>query len=148
MRLCVSRQAYHASLDIVEREMQVILNFLANISTVGALLAGFVWNTLSDEFMPEHMSQGVEILFTCVLSSSFGAMLYSVITATVVQTLGPAMALKGKDGTAMRCARRRLLPDETCIVDSRMVPHSSSLALLCLETCSRSCLFAGRQWRA
>jgi len=38
-RAALKWEAYHASLDIVEREMGVLLQFLTNVGTIGALLA-------------------------------------------------------------------------------------------------------------
>uniref|UniRef100_A0A7S4IW53 H(+)-exporting diphosphatase n=1 Tax=Prymnesium polylepis TaxID=72548 RepID=A0A7S4IW53_9EUKA len=103
-RVALKWEAYHASLDIVEREMGVLLQFFTNVGTIGALLAGFIWNTLSNEFWPEHMSEAAEICFTGCVCVAFGSMVFSVFSAIVTQTLGPTMALKGKDGTAMRKA--------------------------------------------
>ena len=103
-RAALKWEAYHGSLNIVEREMGVLLQFLTNVGTIGALLAGFIWNTLSDEFWPEHMSEVAEIAFTGCVCFAFGSMIFSVFSAIVTQTLGPTMALKGQDGTAMRKA--------------------------------------------
>ncbi|KAL1522124.1 hypothetical protein AB1Y20_021766 [Prymnesium parvum] len=107
-RQALKWEAYHASLDIIEREMTVLLQFLSNIGTVGTLIAGFTWAGFSDEYMPEHMSETTEIFFMGFITLAFGSMVSTVFASMATSTLGPALALKGVDGTAMRRAVERM----------------------------------------
>ncbi|KAL1511933.1 hypothetical protein AB1Y20_005214 [Prymnesium parvum] len=98
-------EAYSGALGIQEREMTVLMSYLDNLGTQAALLAGFAFTCYTDDLgLPDDIHPVLEGLFMICVSTCVGAMLFTVVASTLVSSLGPAMALRGKDGTAMRVA--------------------------------------------
>ena len=104
-RAALATEAYHNSLSILEREMGVLLQYLTNIGTQAALLGGFVFGSLATEVVKAgedgQVAAWFEGLFLGASAFSFGMMMYTVLISTLSASLGPTMALKGKDGSAM-----------------------------------------------
>ena len=97
-------EAYHSSLNILEREMNVIISHLSNIAMVAALLIGFAFSALSEAMSTAEAEPWEEGLFTVSSCITIALMLYVIICSTLVASLGPEYGFKGKDGTAMRAA--------------------------------------------
>ncbi|KAJ8602999.1 hypothetical protein CTAYLR_001526 [Chrysophaeum taylorii] len=94
-------EAFHSSLNVVERELNTLTNYLSNIGTQAALISGFVFAT----FAPVGaQAPGLKAVYYASASLTFGLMIYCLVTSTLVTSLGPTMALKGQDGSAMRVA--------------------------------------------
>ena len=98
-------EAYSGALSIQEREMTVVMSYLDNLGTQAALLAGFAFTCYTDDMgLPEDLHPVLEGIFMMTVSLCVSTMLFTVVSSTLVSSLGPAMALRGKDGTAMRIA--------------------------------------------
>ena len=111
-REAVMREAYHMSLDIVEREMNAVLTYLGNVGTQAALLAQLAWVFFAEEYQPADMSEAEEVTLLCAATISFGAMLCVVLLSATVTSLAPPMALKGKDGATMRLVVEQMKIDQ------------------------------------
>ena len=102
-RQAMKWEAYHSSLNILEREMSLVLNYLNNVGNQAALLAGFTFSVFTtDTTVPEGSSPAVECFFILCGCLSTGCFLYVILVSTMVAVLGPTSGLKGKDGTSMR----------------------------------------------
>jgi hypothetical protein len=104
-------EAYHGSLNILEREMLVITNYMNNVGTAAALLIGFSLTALTEEMPTAEFSDFEEGLLCLLAVISMGLMLYTVVLTTLVASLGPEHGLTGRDGTAMRSAVENMKKD-------------------------------------
>jgi cytochrome bd-type quinol oxidase subunit 2 len=115
----ISHEALHSSLAILEREMNVVLMYLANVGTQAALIAGFVFVIFYDgpDFTDEESVHPVAAGFSMAATVvCFSAMIFTVVCSTVSSSLGPQMALKGTDTSAMRRAVDCMKQDRRQIV--------------------------------
>lgn len=128
-RQAMKWEAYHSSLNILEREMQLVIDYLSNVGNQAALMAGFLFVCLTEEIVvPEDSNPAVECLFMMTVLLAMSAFIYSIVASTLLSVLGarppprrppsarrrrpttsppragPTMGLKGKDGTSMRQA--------------------------------------------
>ena len=113
-------EAYTDALGIQEREMDVIANYLQNLGNQAALVAGFALTCYTAEmgFPSETVHPVFEGIFFCCVSTSISMMLFCVVTSTLVISMGPAMGLRGKDGTSMRLAVEHMKASRSMIRQS------------------------------
>jgi len=111
-------EAFHGSLSILEREMNVVLSYLENVGTQAALILGMAFVFFSDGSGLDHstLHPAASIIIMGSVAVAFGLMTYAVVASTVCCSLGPTMALKGADFTAMRKAVELMKADRTRIV--------------------------------
>jgi len=112
-RQALSREAYVATLALLEKEMTIIVDYCNAMSTQAALIGGFVWACFSGEYAPEphELNAFTETLYFGFSSAGFAFMMCTVIAAMVTSNLGPIRALKGHEPDAMRRAVERMKLD-------------------------------------
>lgn len=121
----IAHEAFASTLGLLEKEMNVVLQHIGNLGTQGALIAGFVFSLFLDDVI---FGEDYGVLFTLAMVSatmSFGSMLYVVVCSTLTSSLGPMMALKGSDSTAMRRAVEMMKKDWRRIVFAFSIGVSS-----------------------
>ena len=98
--------AYTDALEILVREMAVIINYLENLGNQAALVAGFAITCYMAEmgFPSDTVHPVFEGAFFCCVTISVTTMLFCVVTSTLVTSLGPERGLRGQDSTSMRVA--------------------------------------------
>ena len=119
-RYALKWEAYTGALGIQEREMEVIANYLQNLGNQAALVAGFALTCYTAEmgFPSDTVHPVFEGIFFCCVSTSISMMLFCVVTSTLVISMGPAMGLRGKDGTSMRVAVEHMKSSRSMIRQS------------------------------
>ena len=136
-RAALATEAYHNSLSILEREMGVLLQYLTNIGTQAALLGGFVFGSLATEVVKAgedgQVAAWFEGLFLGAFAFSFGMMMYTVLISTLSASLGPTMALKGKDGSAMRLAIQHMRRDKQLVMRAFFAGTFAFLAVIIMQ---------------
>jgi len=105
-------EAFHSSLNILEREMNLLVSYLTNVGTQASLFAGFCYVCFTVEVEIDELHPGVVALYTVTATTAFGCMMYAVICSTVSVSLGPLMALKGKEFSAFRTAVEHMKADK------------------------------------
>ena len=111
----ISNEAMSSSLAILEREMNVVIAYLNNVGTQASLFAGFIFVMFIDVPMDTvHPFFRVLTMASSVLC--FSTMIYTVVCSTVASSMGPQMALKGADSSAMRRAVEFMKTDRQRIV--------------------------------
>ena len=104
-RQAMKWEAYHSSLNIIEREMTLVLDILATAGNQAALMAGFTFVCFTgDVEVPPDAHPAVECIFILTAITAVGTFLFTIIASTMVSMFAPTMGLKGKDGTALRRA--------------------------------------------
>ena len=112
----------HSSLAILEREMTIILNYINNVSTSAALLAGLyfgyiqpLWPRQEDKLrVPEGGL--LESVLICASVLAFGLLMYTVLLATLSTSLAPTKAFKDREHSSMRTAIEQLSRDKSRIM--------------------------------
>ena len=112
----IANEALHGSLAILEREMNVILAYLNNVGTQAALMAGFAFTLFFDVESPEN--QLISIILMTSAVGAFSAFIYTIVCSTISASLGPMMAFKGEDSSAMRRAVDSMKGDRRRIVNA------------------------------
>jgi len=110
----VANEAFAHSLGLLEREMDIVLNHLTNLGTEASLVAGFVFVIFTNEIKLDN--EALAMMSMGSATSCFGAMMYVVVCATFSCSLGPMLALKGNDPSAMRRAVEEMKSDRNTIV--------------------------------
>ena len=133
-RDALKSEAYHLSLNIVERELQTYahaplvcrphayhtcliaccrrLNDLSMVGTQAAMLAGFsVGLNGAKAWAIQDLPLAAECAFTGLAALAFGLMMCVVAWTTAIYTLAPDLALKGRSGGAMRSAVDKVTAD-------------------------------------
>ena len=114
---------------------RAVLSYLGNIGTQAALIAGFAFSCFVEGFpggQLEGSSHLTELTYMGLCTLCIGMMTYTVICSTLTTSLGPAMALKGKEGSAMRRAVEFMKKDRRSIMLSFAV---GSLAFNAVVVC-------------
>ena len=96
-----------------------VLAYLGNIGTQAALIAGFVFSCFVEGFpggQLEGSSNMTELTYMGLCTLCIGMMMYTVICSTLTTSLAPSMALKGKEGSAMRLAVEHMKNDRRSIM--------------------------------
>ena len=114
----VANEAFAHSLALLEREMDIVLSHLTNLGTEAALVAGFVFVIFTNEIKLDN--EALAMMSMGSATSCFGAMMYVVVCATISRSLGPMLALKGSDPSAMRRAVEEMKHDRQRIVIARL----------------------------
>ena len=113
-RNALAVEAYHNSLNIVERELQIYLNDLSMVGTQAALLAGFSIGFMGEAVgVSQDANVAFEAVFTGMVALTFGLMMYVVGCALVLYSLAPSLALRGSSGSSMRAAVEKIKRDLT-----------------------------------
>ena len=124
----IANEALHGSLAILEREMNVILAYLNNVGTQAALCAGFAFALFYEVENPQNAFISIALMVSAV--ASFSAMIYTVVCSTISASLGPMMAFKGEDSSAMRRAVDSMKGDR------RRIVNAFAFGIICIEiTC-------------
>lgn len=110
----IANEAFAHSLALLEREMDIVLQHLTNLGTEAALISGFVFVIFTNEIPIEN--EALAMLSMAFSTACFGAMVYVVVCATISCSLGPMLALKGNDPSAMRRAVEEMKHDRRRIV--------------------------------
>jgi hypothetical protein len=106
-RTALQWEAFHSSLNILEREMGVILQYMTNVGTQAALLGGFAFSLIAGV----EQSPVFEAFYLALAVLSFGLFMYTIICSTLSASLGPTKAYKGKEASAMRAAIESMKSD-------------------------------------
>ena len=87
-------------------QMNAVLLYLSNVGTQAALISGFVFVCFTEEvvLVDDDVHPAISLLGMGTAISCFAAMIYVIVCSTVSSSLGPILALKGKDISAMRRA--------------------------------------------
>ena len=86
-RQAMKWEAYHSSLNILEREMQLVTDYLANVGGQAALMAGFLFVCFTEEIVVPS-NPAVECIFMACVLLAMGAFLYTIISSTMLSVLG------------------------------------------------------------
>jgi hypothetical protein len=102
----IANEAQERGLHILEKEMNAVLLYLSNVGTQAALIAGFVFICFTEEvpIVGDDVHPVVSLIGVGFATMSFAAMIYTIVCSTVSSSLGPILALKGHDTSAMRRA--------------------------------------------
>ena len=101
-RDALAAEVWHGSLNIVERELNILLGFMTNVGTLSALLGGFAFSLLGD--VGEDVHPVLECLFLSTGVLCFGCFMYVVLISTLCASLAPRKAFKDREKAAMRVA--------------------------------------------
>ena len=112
----IANEALHGSLAILEREMNVILAYLNNVGTQAALCIGFTFTLFFEVENPENKFISSILMLSAV--TAFSSFVYTIVCATMSASLGPMMAFKGEDSSAMRRAVDSMKGDRRRIVNA------------------------------
>ena len=161
-------EGYHSSLLIIERLLQMHLNDISMVGTQAALLAGFAISFLGQDVAKGTMEASVslDMTFIGLVATTFGLMMFVVITSTLLYSMAPNLALRGTSGGAMRISVSKLESDlrfikkmfaAGCTTFGAMVLfivwndahwQSAALATACLSTCCLTTIcYVGRLYQ-
>jgi len=128
-REALKREAFAASLRLVEQEMEIALRTLTNIGTQAALLVTTAWTLFSLEYMPsileepDHAPIAYEMCYFGFSTAASFILVAVVLLSTVIVSLGPGLALQGSDQASMRIAVNKLNRD------TRLVMYAFALGI-------------------
>ena len=103
----------------------------ANVGTQAALLGGFSFGLITK--LDEDTDQALEGAFLGMAAFSFGMFMYAIICSTLVMSLGPTKAFKGRESSAMRKAIEDMKVDRKKINVAFMLGVVAFQALVCLQ---------------
>ena len=133
-RAALAAESLHSSLSILEREMTITLNYLNNIATSAALLAGFIFSYIAPVWpREENINRVLEGFYICVSVLSFGLLIYTVLLATLSASLAPTKAFKDREHSSMRTAIENLKSDKDKIITSYQSGVSLFLVLIAMQ---------------
>ena len=133
-RAALAAESLHNSLSILEREMTITLNYLNNIATSAALLAGFVFGYIQPLWpREEDVNPTIEGFFISISVLSFGLLIYTVLLATLSSSLAPTKAFKDREHSSMRNAIENLKSDQRKIIISYQAGVSLFMVLIALQ---------------
>ena len=97
----------------------------------------FVFGSLATEVVKAgedgQVAAWFEGLFLGASAFSFGMMMYTVLISTLSASLGPTMALKGKDGSAMRLAIQHMRRDKQLVMRAFFAGTFAFLAVIIMQ---------------
>ena len=95
-RLALESSVKARQLQIKEKDLNNLTNFLSSLSTQSALLAGFSFVSFSE--LPDGTSYFAAFLLYTATSVSLGSNLFVVCSGMLASILAPTLALNGSDG--------------------------------------------------
>ena len=96
-RHALSASVYHSALNIKERELINLTNYLNNLGTQAALMFGFGLGMFAE--VPESTPIVVSYVYYALATVCLGAEMYCLTNATLCTVLGPTLALNGPRGS-------------------------------------------------
>lgn len=100
-RQALSASVYHSALNIKERELVNLTNYLNNLGTMAALMFGFGVAWFVE--VPSGTHIAVQYIYYAMATICVAAEMYCLANATLCTVLGPTLALNGPRG-AMHAA--------------------------------------------
>lgn len=130
-RIALSAEVHHASLNIIERELNILLTFMTNVGTMSALLGGFAFSFISG--VGEDIHIVIEAIYLGMSVLCFGGFMYVVLVSTLCTYIAPRKAFKDKEKAAMRQAITEM--EEDCKFINRIFSLSvlTFMVLLVLQ---------------
>ena len=99
-KLAVTASLEAKRLEIKEKDLSNLTNFLDGLSTQSALFAGFAFVSFAE--LPEGTSEFLAFMLHLSTSVSLGANLFVVCVGQLATILGPTLALNGPKGAMER----------------------------------------------
>lgn len=86
-------------IEIREKELNYYVQNLAAVNTQAALLAGFSYSGLTNITIPVETDYVLKLTYLMVTTTSMCLELVAVMNSTLLQMMGPGLALRGPDGS-------------------------------------------------
>lgn len=96
-RQALSATVYHSALNIKERELVNLTNYLNNLGTMAALMFGFGVAWFAE--VPSGTPIIVQYIYYSMATICVSAEMYCLANATLCTVLGPTLALNGPRGS-------------------------------------------------
>ena len=96
-RQALSSSVYHQALEVKQRELRNLTEYLQNIGTVAALLFGFGVALFFDGLADTPLL--LKITFYVTATICLGSQMYCVASSTFCTVYAPTLALTGKRGS-------------------------------------------------